>query len=45
MSKMGVVLDVTKIYGPEWIILLAVFLISVLPTVVCTFIMSGKDSI
>ena len=45
VSKMGVILDVSKIYGPEWIILLAVFLISILPTVVCTFLMSKKDSI
>jgi hypothetical protein len=29
----------------EFVILLAVFIISVLPTVIWTFFMSGKDSI
>ena len=45
VSKMGVVLDVSRVYGLEWVILLAVFLISVLPTVICTFVMSKKDSV
>ncbi|MBR6513936.1 MAG: ABC transporter permease [Clostridia bacterium] len=45
VESMGVVLNMTKVYPLEFIILLAVFAISVLPTVIWTFIMSGKDSI
>ena len=42
---MGVVLNMGKLYPAELIILAAVFLISVLPTVIWTLIMSKKDSI
>jgi len=45
VESMGVVLNMSKIYPMEFIILLAVFIISVLPTVIWTLFMSGKDSI
>ena len=45
VESMGVVLNMSKIYPVEFIILLAVFIISVLPTVIWTFCMSRKDSI
>lgn len=45
VESMGVVLNMGKAYPMEFVILLAVFLISVLPTVVWTFAMSRKDSI
>jgi len=45
VESMGVVLNMTKVYPMEFIILLAVFIISVLPTVIWTFCMSRKDSI
>ena len=45
VESMGVVLNMSKVYPLEFVILLAVFLISVLPTVIWTFSMSKKDSI
>ena len=45
VESMGVVLNMSKVYPMEFIILLAVFVISVLPTVIWTFCMSRKDSI
>ncbi len=45
VESMGVVLNMSKVYPAEFFILLAVFVISVLPTVIWTFCMSGKDSI
>lgn len=45
VESMGVVLNMSKVYSTEFIILLAVFAISVLPTVIWTFCMSRKDSI
>lgn len=45
VESMGVVLNMSKTYPVEFVILLAVFLISVLPTVIWTFAMSRKDSI
>ena len=45
VESMGVVLNMSRIYPAELIILLAVFVISVLPTVIWTFCMSRKDSI
>ena len=45
VESMGVVLNMTKIYPVEFVILLAVFCISVLPTVIWTYAMSRKDSI
>ena len=45
VQSMGVVLNMSKVYPMEFIILLAVFAISVIPTVIWTFHMSRKDSI
>ena len=45
VQSMGVVLNMSKVYPLEFVILLAVFAISVIPTVIWTFCMSGKDSI
>lgn len=45
VEDMGVVLNMSTVYPEEYIILLAVFAISVLPTAIWTFIMSRKDSI
>ena len=45
VESMGVILNMSKVYPMEFIILLAVFIISVLPTVIWTFCMSRKDSI
>ena len=45
VASMGVVLNISKVYPVEFLILLAVFVISVLPTVIWTFSMSKKDSI
>ena len=45
VESMGVVLNMSKVYPMEFIILLAVFIISVPPTVIWTFCMSRKDSI
>ena len=45
VESMGVVLNMGKIYPAEFIILLVVFVISVLPTAIWTFSMSKKDSI
>ena len=45
VESMGAVLNMSKVYPMEGMILLAVFAISVLPTVIWTFCMSRKDSI
>ena len=45
VESMGVVLNMSKVYPAEFLILLVVFMISVLPTVMWTFSMSKKDSI
>lgn len=45
VESMGVVLNMSKVYTMEFVILLGVFIISVLPTVIWTFCMSRKDSI
>lgn len=45
VSSMGVVLNMAIVYPAELIILLAVFIISLLPTVIWTFTTSKKDSI
>jgi ABC-type lipoprotein release transport system permease subunit len=44
VASMGVVLNMGKVYPAELLILLAVFAISVLPTMLWTFSMSKKDS-
>ena len=45
VASMGIVLDTAKIYPLEIAIMAVVFVISVLPTVVCTLNMSKKDGI
>lgn len=45
VESMGVVLNMSKVYPTEGLILLGVFVISVLPTVIWTYCMSRKDSI
>ena len=45
VASMGVVLNIAKTYPMEWLLLVGIFLISVIPTVIWTFIMSKKDSI
>lgn len=45
VESMGVVLNMSKVYPAEILILLAVFVISVLPTAICTFCMSKKESV
>ena len=45
VSSMGVVLNIGKVYPLEIVILVGVFVISVLPTAIWTFVMSKKDSI
>ena len=45
VESMGVVLNMSKVYPVEFLILLGVFAISVIPTVIWTFCMSRKDSI
>ena len=44
VESMGVVLNMSKVYAAEFLILLAVFIISVLPTVIWTFSMSKKTA-
>ncbi len=45
VASMGIVLDWARIYPEELMIMAVVFLISVLPTVICTLSMSRKDGI
>jgi ABC-type antimicrobial peptide transport system permease subunit len=45
VASMGIVLDWSQIYAFELVIMAIVFIISVLPTVVCTLNMSRKDGI
>lgn len=45
VADMGVVLDPARVYPPEWLILAAVFTISVLPTVICTSVMARRDGL
>ena len=45
VASMGIVLNWSRVYPMEWAILLAVFLLSVLPTVVCTHSMAKRDGI
>jgi ABC-type antimicrobial peptide transport system permease subunit len=45
VSSMGIVLNVARVYPLEWVIMVVVAVISVLPTVVCTLNMSKKDGI
>lgn len=45
VASMGIVLNWSRVYPFEWLIMAVVFVISVLPTVICTINMSRKDSI
>lgn len=45
VATMGVVLNLSRVYPVEWLILGVIFLISILPTVICTFVMSRRDGI
>lgn len=45
VSSMGIVLDVAKVFPLELAIMAVIFVISVLPTVICTLNMSKKDGI
>jgi cell division protein FtsX len=45
VASMGVVLNIGMVYPMEFVILLAVFLISIIPTAIWTFCMSKKDGI
>ena len=45
VASMGIVLDVTRIYSFEWLIMFVVFAISVLPTIICTLRMSKQDGL
>ncbi|MBO5212294.1 MAG: ABC transporter permease [Clostridia bacterium] len=45
VSSMGIVLNAGAIFSFEWVIMAAVFVISIIPTVICTFSMSRKDGI
>ena len=44
-ASRGIVLNASHIYPMEWAILLVVFLLSVLPTVIATRRMAGKDGL
>lgn len=44
-ASMGIVFDTAKIYPLEWLIMAAVFVISVLPTFLCTLHIAKKDII
>ena len=43
VATMGVVLNAGKIYPAEIMILVGVFIVNILPTVICTWSMSGKE--
>ena len=45
VASMGIVLDSGMIYPLEWLIMAVVFVITVIPTIVCTYNMSRKDGI
>ena len=45
VASMGVVLNLSKVYPLEIVILVGIFLISVIPTLICTFVMAKRDSL
>ena len=45
VASMGIVLDASRVYPMEWVILLAVFLLSILPTAICTHRMSRRATL
>lgn len=44
-ATMGIVFDTARVYPLEWLIMAAVFVISVLPTFICTLHIAKKDII
>ena len=44
-AGMGIVLNAAHVYPPEFAILLVVFLLSILPTVISTRRMAGRDEL
>lgn len=44
-ASMGVVLNIGKVYAPEFLVLLLIFVVNVLPTFICTNVMSRKDGL
>ena len=45
VATMGIVLSAGRIYPMEWVILLVIFVVSILPTAVLTVRMAGKDGV
>ena len=45
VASMGIVLDSARIYPLELAIMALIFVISVIPTVICTLNMSRKDGL
>ena len=45
VASMGIVLNWRHIYPVEWLILLVVFILSILPTMICTRQMARRDSL
>ena len=45
VASMGIVLDTSRLYPLELVIMAVIFVISVLPTVICTVNMSRKDGL
>jgi hypothetical protein len=45
VASMGVVLNMGKVYPLEILILAGIFLISVIPTIICTVVMAKRDSL
>lgn len=45
VASMGIVLDSGRVFPLELVIMAAVFVISIIPTVICTLNMSKKDGI
>lgn len=45
VASMGIVLNASRVYPMEGAILAAVFVLSILPTAVCTRVMAGRDGL
>ncbi len=44
VQNMGVVLDRFRVYPGEWLILLGILVITVLPTMICTYVIGKRDA-
>ena len=44
-ASMGIVLNAWRVYPLEWVILLVVFALSILPTMILTRRMAGRDGL